>query len=135
MAAQPSTLARSPRTAAGGRPNLRVVAAPRHGRRYTLLMILLGAVAVFGSVAVNALAAEHAFTARTLEAEVSDLEMRYDELTVEVAGLESPKRIRRVASQRLGMVPARRPAFVVLGGTTADPWPRARTVSSSSPGG
>jgi cell division protein FtsL len=96
------------------RRRLRVVAAPRNTRRYVLLAIVVGALGVFGVVALNALAAEQAFVARALERELGDLEIRYTELAAEVAALEAPARVRAVAMTELGMVPAERPAFIAL---------------------
>lgn len=121
-------LLRPPRPRGAGpadaaRPELRVVSRARHGRRYLLLGLALSAVAVFGCVALNALAAEQAFAARTLQGQVGELALRADELTAEVARLESPARVHRVAVSRLGMVPAQRPAFLSLG----QPHPGAET--------
>lgn len=77
-------------------------------------MITITAVGVFGSVALNALAAEQSFAVRELEAEVAGLTRAADELQVDVTAMESPDRIHRVATRRLGMVEAQQPAFVVL---------------------
>jgi cell division protein FtsL len=109
----------APRRSPARRPPRRVVGAPRHTRRYMALLVVVGAFGVFGVVALNALAAEQAFAARALEQEVAQLEVRYDELTAEVATLESPARVRQVAVDQLGMVPAERPAFVTLAGPAA----------------
>lgn len=76
-----------------------------------ILVIVLG---VFGAVSLNALAAEQSFAHRALATETETLHLRRDELTVGVARLEAPDRIRRVAETRLGMVQARQPAFLAL---------------------
>jgi cell division protein FtsL len=115
--AAPASLARSeaPRTGASStrRPRLEVVAPTRHAGRYALLLVALGILGVFGIVSLNAMAAESAFEARALEAEVRELSLRYDELTAEVAHLASPERVREVAVAELGMVPAEQPQFLV----------------------
>lgn len=87
-------------------PQLRVVDEPRHTTRYMLLLALVAVLGVTGIVSLNALAAEASFKAQELEDEVAELSHRYDELTAEVAELESPERVRRVATSELGMVPA-----------------------------
>lgn len=109
MAAVPSPRP-SPRPSGAGEPThgpqLRVVDEPRHTGRYMLLLALVAVLGVTGIVSLNALAAEASFKARELEEEVTRLSRRYDELTAEVAKLESPERVRRVATTELGMVPA-----------------------------
>ena len=114
MSALPATPRRAPRARPAARPSLRLVTGPSRARRYTLVAVALVAAALFGCVAVNALAAEQAFVARELQADVDALSLRYDELTVEVARLQSPKRIRRVAERRLGMVDAVHPGYLVV---------------------
>jgi len=101
------------------RPQLRLVGPPRHARRYLALMIFVAVPGVFGSVALNALAAEQSFAHRELVREVDTLNLRVDGLTVSVARLEAPDRIRRHAERRLGMVPAEQPAFLALQPTRA----------------
>jgi cell division protein FtsL len=96
------------------RPELRVVPPRRRTGRYLAAMVLVGAVGVFGIVSLSALAAEAAFAARALEQEIDELAFRYDELTVEVATLESPARVREVATTQLGMVRAEQPAFLIV---------------------
>ena len=83
-------------------------------------MVLLGAAGIFGSVTLNALAAEQSFAVRELEADVTALTRTADELTVDVTRLESPDRLHRVATTRLGMVPAEQPAFLVMPGAASD---------------
>jgi hypothetical protein len=77
-------------------------------------MIVAAVLGVFGGVALNALAAEQAFAHRELVADVDTLNLRVDQLTVSVARLEAPDRIRRTAERQLGMVPAEQPAFLAL---------------------
>lgn len=102
MSASPLPLQRR----SGARPKLRVVPEPleRHTVAYTLVIIALAGVVVFTTVAINALAAGDAVRARELENEVADAEQRYGELIAEVARLEDPARIGRVAREDLGMV-------------------------------
>lgn len=116
MSTAAATVRSVPRRAgapAAGRPHLRVVAEPRRGGRYLLAAVLAGGVGLFGVVGLHALAAEQSFQVRNLESEVRELSLRYDELTAEIAGLESPERVRQVATLQLGMVPAREPGFLV----------------------
>ena len=122
---------RAPQT----RRNLRLAPAPRRSGRYILLMVMLGALGVFGSVALNALAAEQSFAVRELESNVAELTRTADELTVEVTRLESPSRLHRQATRKLGMVPAEQPAFLVLdGGASKKNTKRSRTIAASAAG-
>lgn len=91
---------------------LRVLGRPRHTRRYVVLALLMSGLGIFGIVFLNALAAEAAFEARTLEKEVTELTLRHDELTAEVAALSAPGRVRQVAQDELGMVPASAAGFL-----------------------
>jgi cell division protein FtsL len=75
---------------------------------------LVAALGVFGVVSLNALAAESAFEARTLDMQVRDLSIRYDELTAEVASLEAPNRVARIAVEELGMVPVENPGVLAM---------------------
>lgn len=112
MSATPLPLQRR----SGGRPQLRVVPEPRqrHTLAYTLVIIALSGVVVFTTVAFNALAAGDAVRARELENEVVDAEQRYGELVAEVARLEDPARIGRVAREDLGMVDPAGAEYLVL---------------------
>lgn len=89
------------------RASLRVVEEPRprHTLAYALVMVLLLGAAVFGAVALNALAAAEAVQARTLERQVEEGERTYASLVADVAALEDPGRIREAALE-LGLVPA-----------------------------
>lgn len=119
------------------RPHLRVVGEPRHGLRYVVLAVVIGGLGVFGIVGLHALAAEQSFEARALEREVRDLSLAYDELTAEIAGLESPERVRQVAMGQLGMVPARQPGFLVAdehGGSGDEDFVAARGTLPASGG-
>lgn len=109
-----------PAPGARSRPALRVVGRPRHTARFVLAVIALSVAGVIGVVSLSALAAEAAFEARTLQGEVDELSLRYDELTSEVATLEAPTRIRAVAEHELGMVRAESPAFLVAEGPGRD---------------
>lgn len=104
--------ARAPHRVRAERPELRLVERPRHVGRGVAALMLVGAVGVFGVVGLSALAAESAFEAQRVAAEVEELTLRYDELTAEVAGLESPAHVRAMALTELGMVPAANPGFL-----------------------
>lgn len=117
------------------RRNLRVAPAPRRSGRYIAVMVVLGALGVFGCVALNALAAEQSFAVRELESSVAELTRTADELTAEVTSLESPGRLHRKATRELGMVPAEQPAFVVLDGdASGKSRTRSRTIAAPPPG-
>lgn len=100
------------RSASGRERDLRLVERSSHPGRFLLVALLLAALGVFGVVALHALASESAYRASELAADVEDLTLRSEELTAEVAQLESPERVRRVA-QELGMVPATDPAYLI----------------------
>ena len=102
------------------RPHLRVVDEPRRTGRWLALLGMLAVAALVGIVSLSALSAEASYTASELEAEITELSYRYDELTAEVATLESPARIRQVAEQELGMVPSEQPAYLVLDGQVGE---------------
>lgn len=108
-----------PREAPGGdrRPDLRVVTRPRRRSRLLLALAALAVAGLFAIVGLHALAAHASFEAQALEAEVAALSDEADELSARVAALESPDRIRAVARDDLGMVPAEQARFVQL-----DPW-------------
>jgi cell division protein FtsL len=96
------------------RPELRVVTPARDARHYVVLLLLVAALGVFGVVSLNAFAAESAFAAQKLEREVAALSVRYEELTAEVANLRAPSRVYTVAVERLGMVPADEPGYLLI---------------------
>jgi hypothetical protein len=73
---------------------------------------VLGA-AVFGTVALNAMAATNAVESRELTARVAEAEREYARLVADVAALEDPARIRE-AGLELGLVPASGGRHVVL---------------------
>lgn len=143
MAALPQELAplpvpqQAPQRPLRGPAPIRVVRPRRRrGGRYLLAMAALGALSVFGSVSLNALAAEQSFAVRELERDVGALTRRADELTVEVTRLESPDRIHAVAVEELGMVTAKQPAFLVLpGAASRESDAASRTMAASASGG
>ncbi|HWB71991.1 MAG TPA: cell division protein FtsL [Egibacteraceae bacterium] len=118
MAVQVSPQARARQQPTPGpplpRPELRLLPPPRHPTRWVVVLLVVTVAGIFGVVALHALAAEQAFTARRLEAEADRLAMRHGELTAEVAVLRAPERLRRVATEELGMVPPRQPTFLVV---------------------
>lgn len=95
------------------RPDLRLVTSAPSPRRYLAIALLLAALGVFAVVSLHALATESAFRARALGREVEEYGLRAEELRAEVATLESPARIRQVATEQLGMVPATQPGYLV----------------------
>jgi hypothetical protein len=97
------------------RPDLRVVEEPRprHTLRYALLVIAVLGLGIFGTVALNAMAAANSVESRELQTRVADAERNYAVLVAEVAALESPERIRQAASD-MGMVEASGGRFVQL---------------------
>lgn len=97
------------------RRHLRVVpeVRVRHTMLYVLLYLVVGAVTVFGTVTVNALAAADAVEAEGLERAVAAEEQRYAALVAEVARLEDPARIEAAAAE-LGMVRAESPRQLAL---------------------
>jgi cell division protein FtsL len=115
MAAEPTPLTRAEGDARA-RTHLRLVAARRPSARHLVVLLLIAALGVFGVVGLSARASESAFRARRLESEVGALSARYEALTAEIAQLESPSRVRRVAENELGMVPAGQPVFLTLDG-------------------
>jgi hypothetical protein len=106
---------RRPRPAQAPRRHLRVVDEPtrRHTLAYALVMVLVLAGAVFGAVALNALAAGAAVEARVLDQRVAEAERSYAQLVADVAALEDPARIREAAVDQ-GLVPAGPGRQVVL---------------------
>ncbi|MGH8929976.1 MAG: cell division protein FtsL [Egibacteraceae bacterium] len=115
-AVAPSRLSKSSQPQGRGAANLRVVVPARDSRRCIAMLLVVASLGVFGVVSLNALAAESAFEAQKLEQEVSDLSVRYEELTAEVATLEAPARVSRIAVENLGMVPADDPGYLLVRG-------------------
>lgn len=99
--------------------------APRPRRAvtwaYSLLAGVILTVGVIGIVALNAMAAEASFHARALEAEISDLTLRHDDLVAEVATLSAPARVRDVARTQLGLVEPEQPGFLTLDPSHLEP--------------
>lgn len=115
MSAVTAPLRRAPAPGQPPRRHLRVVdeTRPRHTLRYALLIIVVLGAAVFGTVALNALAAANSVESRELSARVADAEQQYARLVAEVAALEDPARIRE-AGLELGLVPAEGGRHIVL---------------------
>lgn len=98
---------RKPKTAPEPRHrHLRVVDEPsqRHTLAYALAIVLVLAGAVFGAVALNALAAGASVESRELDRRVTEAERTYAQLVADVASLEDPARIRQMALEQ-GLVP------------------------------
>lgn len=96
------------------RPRLELVTRDPRSSRMALILLIIAGIGVFGVVSVGAKTAEAAVEVRRLEADVGSLKQHYELLTADVAELESPDRIRRVAVETLGMVEADDPRFVVV---------------------
>jgi hypothetical protein len=92
------------------------VPAPVTGRRTLVLALATALVivaAVFGTVGLNALAANASVDARDLDLQVAQAERRYAELVAAVAAKEDPGRIRELALG-LGLVPSDSARHLVL---------------------
>ena len=98
----PSTAPTGP---ARRRPELRLVRPEPARRRFpwVAVLVILFVGSVFAALTLSALAAEDAVTARRLQQQVTEAERDYAQLVAEVATLESPERIARLAEE-LGMV-------------------------------
>ena len=102
----PAPLKRSdPDPAGRRRRHLRVVeeSSPRHTLAYVVTILTVLGAAIFGAVALNAMAASESVQARALETDVANAEREYAQLVADVAALENPARIREAALE-LGMV-------------------------------
>lgn len=117
----PAPTRRSQPRRPSSRPPLRVVGPPRRVRRWLTLVVVTLLLGVGGIASVSAAAAEAAFTVRELEADVEQLERRAGALSGEVAELESLSRIRHIATEELGMVPAEQARYVEAGPRDAVP--------------
>lgn len=82
-----------------------VVASGRRTLVLALMTALVVVATVFGVVGLNAMAANAAVEARSLERQVQRADVRYAQLVAEVAAKEDPGRIRELALD-LGLVPA-----------------------------
>jgi hypothetical protein len=133
MSALTAPLRRSPAPEPPRRRHLRVVEEPRprHTLRYALAIIVVLGAAIFGTVALNALAATNSVESRELSTRVADAEREYAQLVADVAALEDPARIRE-AGLDLGLVPATGGRHVTL----ARPLPADGVVDETvAPGG
>jgi hypothetical protein len=94
---------------AGDRSHLRLVRGARNGLglspRVGVVLTVLAFVALFAVAACHALLIERQSSIDELDARVAAEQARYEELSLDVAELESPERIRTEAIER-GMVPA-----------------------------
>lgn len=85
-------------------PRLVLVPPPaRHPLLLTVASLVVLAIAVFGAVTFNALAADEAVLARDLDNRLRVAEADYGQLLAEVAALESPARV-AAAAEELGLV-------------------------------
>jgi cell division protein FtsL len=106
----------SPRRDGGGRGDrsrhLRVVRASRPGiglrlsPRAGVVLTVFAFAALFAVAVCHALIIERQAALDELDQSVAEQQARYEELSLEVARLKSPERIKTEATERLGMVPA-----------------------------
>jgi cell division protein FtsL len=95
---------------AADRTHLRLVRGARNGLglspRVGVVLTVLAFVGLFAVAVCHALLIERQASIDELDARVAEEQARYEDLSLEVAELESPERIRTVATEELGMVPA-----------------------------
>lgn len=102
----------APRANTKARPQLEVVRAERLAeaarrrlvRRLALAATVAGALCLFGVVVAHVVLTQNQFRLDELRAQSSSEQAEYDRLRLEVAELESPRRIVDEAQQRLGMI-------------------------------
>ncbi|HLL66003.1 MAG TPA: hypothetical protein VK453_09675 [Micromonosporaceae bacterium] len=87
------------------------VSAPR--APFVALVLALVVAGVVGILVINTKIVENAFTLHTMEQQQSALDLRQQGLERELAFLESPGEL-AAAATRLGLVPSRTPAYIVL---------------------
>lgn len=118
----------------GVRDHLRLVPASRSRLllRSALAAIALGGAAVFGAVALDALAAGDAVRTAVLETRVAEAERDHAALVAEVAGLENPARIRDAATA-LGMITAEDPRYLFPQRSLPADGTASRTVGPGRP--
>jgi cell division protein FtsL len=92
--------------------HLRVVRGPRAGLglslspRVGVILTVLAFVALFAVAVCHALLIERQAAIDELDAQVAAEQARYEELSLDVAELKAPARIKTEATERLGMVPS-----------------------------
>lgn len=97
------------------RPHLRVVDDPRPRMlAFAVVTVVVCAAAVFATLVLGALAAEDAVAVRSLRQQVATAERRYERLVADVAALENPARVERVATGELGMVRPKTHRYLLL---------------------
>lgn len=102
----------APRADTKTRPRLEVVRAERLAeaarrrlvRRLALAATVAGALCLFGVVVAHVVLTQNQFRLDELRAQSGSEQAEYDRLRLEVAELESPRRIVDEAQQRLGMI-------------------------------
>jgi hypothetical protein len=87
-------------------------ASARRQHLWATVISLLGAAGIVGAIALHALAAEAAFTERSLERDVAVLRAHHAELVWEITRLATPGRVRAIATRDLGMVVPTTPAVL-----------------------
>lgn len=126
--ARPLTSPRRDGGARSGRSrHLRVVRAPRPSLNLRLspragvVLTVLAFAALFAVAVCHALIIERQAALDELDQSVAEQQSRYEELSLEVARLKSPERIKTEATERLGMVPAGEVVFL----TPDEPTPQS----------
>ncbi|QBI18138.1 hypothetical protein ER308_00155 [Egibacter rhizosphaerae] len=114
------------------RPSLRVLERRRARGRGLTALAALALFGVFAIVGLHAMAAQASFEAQALEQEVAALSDEVDERSARVAALESPERLRTIAEEELGLVPAADQRYVELD-PRLDSLPERGVVDTSDP--
>jgi cell division protein FtsL len=108
----------TPRRAGADRSRHLRVVRPRPGSwlrlspRSGVLLTVLAFAALFAVAVCHALLIERQAALDELDQSVAEQQARYEELSLEVAELRSPDRIKTAATERLGMVPAGEVVFL-----------------------
>jgi hypothetical protein len=113
-------------------PAVQVATGGRRTLMFSLAILAATFAAVFGAVALNAMAAQAAVEARALERSVAHGERLYGELIASVAAKEDPARIRERALE-LGLVPAPAARHILLARAIDADGARATVDRSSVP--
>jgi len=137
---RPSRATAPARRTAPVRPPLTLVPTARSRPRrapFVVLSLLVVAVGLLGLLVLNTVLAQDAFRRHDAERRLALLTEREQELTRDVAELESPERL-AVEAAALGLVPAGAPAFIRLSdgaliGVPAVATPSPTALASASP--
>jgi cell division protein FtsB len=111
--------ARVARTRPAQRTSLSVVPRPRPKAArgaFALLLLLLLVGGLITLLALNTALAQDSFVVRDLQTKQAQLDDQEQQLTQQVAVLESPD-VLAAKARALGMIPGGRPSFLRIGGT------------------